>query len=125
MNLHQTELLVVEDDQMNASMIVAVLEERGYRVHAAADGDEGLEMLEKNPEIKGVLTDVFMPNREGIGFLRAVKSRYPRIKIAVMTGAVNYETIFATARDFGADIAIKKPFDIDELADQIVEMLNG
>lgn len=66
-----------------------------------------------------------MPNKEGIGFLRVVRGRYEDLKIAVMTGAVNYEAIFSTARDFGADVTIKKPFDIDEFADRIDEMLEG
>ena len=118
-------ILVVEDDQMNASMISAVLEERGYRVVTAGDGDLGLAILEKNDDIDAVITDIFMPNREGIGFIRAVKSRYRNVKIAAMTGAINYESIFSTAEDFGADMTIKKPFDIDLFVEKIDELLDN
>ena len=125
MGTQQKKLLIVEDDQMNASLIAAVLEERGYTVLTAGDGDEGLEVLAGDTAIEGVVTDIFMPNREGIGFIRAAKSRHPAVKIAAMTGAVNYESIFSTAQDFGADFTIKKPFDIDEFADKIDEMLGS
>lgn len=47
------EILIVEDNQMNASLVAAVLEERGYCVFTAADGNEGLEKLETNSGIKG------------------------------------------------------------------------
>ncbi|MBN1757787.1 MAG: response regulator [Chitinispirillaceae bacterium] len=125
MGTQQKKVLIVEDDQMNASLIAAVLEERGYNVLTAGDGDVGLEILAKDQEIAGVVTDIFMPNREGIGFIRAVKSRHAAVRIAAMTGAVNYESIFSTAQDFGADYTIKKPFDIDEFADKIDEMLRN
>jgi CheY-like chemotaxis protein len=118
-------ILVVEDDQMNALMISAVLEEHGYRVVTAGDGDQGLAILEKTEDIDGIITDIFMPNREGIGFIRAAKSRYPKVKIAAMTGAINYESIFSTAEDFGADMTIKKPFDIDLFVEKIDALLNN
>ncbi len=118
-------VLVVEDDQMNASMISTVLEERGYLVITAGDGDLGLAILEEDDGIDGIVTDIFMPNREGIGFIRAVKSRYPKVKIAAMTGAINYESIFSTAEDFGADMTIKKPFDIDLFVEKIDTLLNN
>jgi DNA-binding response OmpR family regulator len=123
MTAKQKKVLVVEDDRMNSSMISAVLEERGYATVIADDGDLGLRKLEGDCGIDAVVTDIFMPNREGIGFIRAAKSRYPNLRIAAMTGAVNFESIFATAQDFGADITIKKPFDVDEFADRIDELL--
>ena len=118
-------ILVVEDDRMNALMISAVLEEHGYLVVTAGDGDLGLAILEKDDSIDGIITDIFMPNREGIGFIRAVKSRFRKMKIAVMTGAINYESIFSTAEDFGADMTIKKPFDIDLFVEKIDALLNN
>ena len=123
MTAKQKKVLVVEDDRMNSAMISAVLEERGYTVVVADDGDAGLRTLEKEGDIDVVITDIFMPNREGIGFIRAAKSRCPAMKIAAMTGAVNYESIFVTAQDFGADLTIKKPFDIDDFADKIDSLL--
>ena len=125
MDKQPKKILVVEDDQMNASMISAVLEEHGYRVVTAGDGDLGLAILEKDDAVDGIITDIFMPNREGIGFIRAVKSRFRKIKIAVMTGAINYESIFSTAEDFGADMTIKKPFDIDLFVEKIDTLLNN
>lgn len=125
MTMKQKKVLVVEDDRMNSAMISAVLEERAYTVVIADDGDAGLRTLEKEEGIQVVITDIFMPNKEGIGFIRAAKSRYPAMKIVAMTGAINYESIFVTAQDFGADLTIKKPFDIDDFADKIDSLLEA
>ena len=125
MSTHQKKILVVEDDWVNASFIAEVLEERGYSVLTAGDGEIGLSILAREENIAAVVTDIFMPNREGIAFIRAVKSRYGAVKIAAMTGAINYESIFSTARDFGAELTIRKPFDIDKFADRIDELLRS
>ena len=47
------------------------------------------------------------------------RSRYPEVKIVAITGAVNHETILNSAHEFGADITVKKPFDIDDFGDKI------
>lgn len=111
--------LVVEDDSLNREMVVTLLEDRGYTVFPAEDGDVGLAILEKEGPVDVIITDIFMPNREGVSFIRAIRSRYPEVKVVAVTGAVNYESIFSTAHEFGADITIRKPFDINELGEKV------
>ena len=118
-------VLIVEDETMYSSLIATIFEERGYSVFTAGDGDAGLQVLDKEKNIDVVITDIFMPNREGIGFIRAVRRRYSGVKIAAMTGAVNYESILSIAQDFGADLTIQKPSNIDAFADQIDELITG
>lgn len=115
-------VLVVDDDLLNQELMAAVLEERGYTVLTAGDGSDGLGILEKDGEIRIVVTDILMPNKEGIGFIRSIRTKRPDIKIVAITGAVNYQKIFATAQDFGADLTLKKPFDIDTFANTIDEL---
>jgi len=115
--------LVVEDDPLNREMVVTLLEDRGYTVFQAEDGDVGLNILETKGSVDIIITDIFMPNREGVGFIRAIRSRYPDVKVVAITGAVNYETILNSAHEFGADITIKKPFDIDEFGDKVDALL--
>lgn len=117
--------LVVDDDPLNREMVVSLLEDRGFTVFPAEDGDVGLAILEKERAIDVVVTDIFMPNREGVSFIRAIRSKYPDTKVVAITGAVNYEAIFSTAQEFGADITIKKPFDIDEFGDKVDALIKG
>jgi CheY-like chemotaxis protein len=118
-----SKVLVVDDDPLNQEMMVTILEDRGYTVFSADDGDSGLDLLDKEQDIRVTVTDIMMPNREGISFIRAIRSRRPTMKIIAVTGAVNYQKIFSTAQDFGADVTIKKPFNIDEFADKVDELV--
>ena len=117
--------LVVEDDPLNRDMVSTVLEDRGYIVYSANDGDIGLELLKKEGGVDIVITDIFMPNKEGIGFIRAMRSLYPDTKIVAITGAMNFESISSTALEFGAHVTFKKPFDIDEFADKVDQLITA
>jgi two-component system, chemotaxis family, chemotaxis protein CheY len=125
MNQDAKTALVVEDDPLNREMVVTLLEDRGYAVFPAEDGDDGLTILEKNGPVDVVISDIFMPKREGVSFIRALRSRYPDVKVVAITGAVNYEAIFSTAQEFGADITIRKPFDIDVFGDKVDALIKG
>lgn len=96
-----------------------MLEDLGYSVLTAPDGDVGLDVLQKEPEIELIVTDIFMPKKEGIGFIRAVRSRHLHVKIVAVTGAVNFSAISETAMQFGADLIIKKPFDLDDFSEKL------
>lgn len=122
MDQDQKKILIIEDDPLIREMVTEILEDRGYKVFCADDGDVGLELLEKIRDVGVVITDIFMPNKEGIGVIRAVKNRFPGIKVIAVTGAVNHQKILDTAHEFGADLTIKKPFDIDEFADNVTRI---
>lgn len=111
--------LVVEDNPLNNELMKMMLEDIGYTVLTASDGDVGLEILEKEPAIELIVTDIFMPKKEGIGLIRAVRSRHLHVKIVAVTGAVNFTAISETAMQFGADLIIKKPFDLDDFAEKL------
>jgi two-component system chemotaxis response regulator CheY len=116
-------IMVIDDDDANLQMIAAVMESRGYFVITASDGERGLELLEKENNIDLIITDVFMPKKEGIGFIRAAQSKNSCTKIIVMTGSVNYTTIAETARFFGADFTIQKPFEIEDFIEKVAQLL--
>lgn len=123
MNLDAKKALVVEDDPLILEMEVMLLEDRGYTVFPAEDGDIGLNILETQGPVDVIITDIFMPNREGVGLIRAVRARYPDVKVVAVTGAVNHDRVLNSAHEFGADITIKKPFDIEEFGDKVEALL--
>ena len=115
-------VVLIADDESNCrTMIATVLEEQGYRIVIARNGVEALEQLRNNPTVGIVVTDIIMPEKEGIGLIRSIRKMFPDIKIIAMTGSVYFESIFATARDFGADVTMRKPFNIDHLLEIIEE----
>jgi CheY-like chemotaxis protein len=118
-NAVKATILVADDDTFIQKMIKAVLEERGYTVFTANDGNQALELLERERNIDAVITDIMMPGKEGIGLIRSIRRNFGSMKIIALTAAINYETILNTAKLFGADLTIKKPFDIDEFIDDV------
>lgn len=68
-------ILVVEDDEMCAQLIVETLEMENYAVRLARDGMEGLALLEKYKDIELVLLDRMMPRMDGLTFIKEAKAR--------------------------------------------------
>ncbi len=88
-----TIILVVEDENMLQEAYRHVLQFKGYTVHVASNGLEGLEQLKKvKPDI--ILLDVLMPQLDGIGFLKQadIKKAYPKTKVVACTNLSDAET---------------------------------
>ena len=106
-------ILVVEDEQQLALAVKIRLQSRGYEVMTANDGQQALEIVDKEPPDL-VLLDVLMPVMDGYTFLRELNTRVGRGKIPV---------IILTARDRMKDLFevegiedyIVKPFDYEDL----------
>ena len=123
MEIDRKKALIVEDTIQIQDVIVAVLQDKGFITYTAGDGNAGLELLEKHNDIDIIITDIFMPQKEGIGFIRGVRQKYPTKKIMVITGAVNFDTISKTAYDFGANLTMKKPLNLDEFTCNIDHLI--
>ena len=71
-------ILVIDDEASVRALVRQVLEEEGYLVNEAADGEEGLAQLQSTP-IDLVITDIFMPHKEGIETIRELRRQFPKI----------------------------------------------
>ena len=106
-------ILIIDDDTSLRRVLEYNLQEEGYEVCAAADGEEGLLLFaEQQPEL--VITDLKMPGISGFQVLDAVKKRSPQVPVMVLTafGAV---ATAVEAMKLGAYDYITKPFNRDEL----------
>lgn len=106
-------ILVVDDDAVILELISKILAQNGYEVILAPDGFEALNLLEQN-KIDIVITDMKMPNMDGMELIDLIKKSYPGMKIIVMTA---FEDIY-TIKDAimkGADEYITKPFNSYEI----------
>jgi len=104
-------ILVVDDDHGIRVLLERWLVAEGYAVTVAADGDEAIEAFEQR-SFHLMVTDIIMPDREGIETLLEVRKRWPQCKIIAMSGGgrVDAEQFLALAGNLGADATLKKPF---------------
>lgn len=106
-------ILVVEDKESMAQMLKHTLESEGYEVISAKNGAEGLKYL-KESRIDIVLTDLRLPEKDGMEILRTSKEENQLIPVIVMTAFGSVETAVQAMKE-GAFDFITKPFDIDHL----------
>jgi two-component system response regulator PilR (NtrC family) len=106
-------VLVVDDEQAIREILTVLLEKQGHRVIAAADGEQALQhMAHQPPDL--VLSDVRMPQVDGIGLLARVREQYPHLPVVMMTAYASSDSTIQ-AMQLGADDYITKPFRIDEV----------
>lgn len=108
--------LVIDDDDFVRATVASMLEAAGYDVHQAQDGDSGLMLFEEHrPEL--VVTDVLMPNKEGIETILELRQRNAEVRIIAMTGGgeIGATPILDVARKLGADDVLHKPFSRNDL----------
>ena len=106
-------ILIVDDEQSYRQLLSLVFEPEGHSVLTAMNGREALEMLEVE-QADLIISDVRMPDMDGISLLREARELYPDIGMVLMTAFATVDT----ARDafkLGADDFIQKPFDVEEL----------
>jgi signal transduction histidine kinase/ActR/RegA family two-component response regulator len=115
-----TEILVVEDDPRVSRATVGSLNELGYRPVACASGPEALQILEQNPAIELVITDVMMPEMTGPELVRVVGDLYPHIAILFVTGFVGEA---GEAEELTGHDLLRKPFTVSALAEAVAKAL--
>ncbi|HYP41819.1 MAG TPA: response regulator [Chloroflexia bacterium] len=104
-------ILVVDDDPAILSTVADILEFEGYKVEVAANGAEGLRILERvHPKL--VLLDMRMPVLDGWDFARALRERGIILPILVMTAAQDARR---WAQEIGAAGYVSKPFELLDL----------
>ncbi len=106
-------ILVVDDEQIVLDSIQKLVRKENYEVHGALSVGEGLNLLEKK-EIDIVLTDLMMPEVDGLEFMAMVKKSHPRIPTIMITGYATINTALQ-ATQLGAFDYIAKPFSKKEL----------
>jgi CheY-like chemotaxis protein len=117
-------ILVVEDEESLRKLTVRVLQDQGYRVLDAAQGDDALLLLKQHPgPIHVVVTDMIMPGMSGPELFKRIKSLQAEIKVLYMSGyaanAVFNHDLLKEGRSY-----IQKPFTSDALLRKVREVLN-
>lgn len=110
-------VLVIEDDEVIRQMICMILAEEGYETVQASNGREGLQVLSVSPAFSLVITDMLMPEKEGIETIREIRKDFPGTRILAISGGgiCIPESYLNLARAMGADGTLSKPFGRHEL----------
>jgi len=118
-------ILVIDDDQDILDFIKAGLEDH-HTVTTATDGEEGLYACEQ-ATFDLILTDIFMPFRDGLDIIREVSSLYPNSKTIAMTGhhSAGQTDYLKAAEAFGAQQSLQKPFTIQQLKSAVEAALKA
>ncbi len=106
-------VLVVDDEADTCLLLTKVLTKEGHDVSTASDGIEALRVIDRE-EIDLIITDMKMPNMDGISFLKAAKKALPDVKVIIMTAYGGVES-YLDAMNLGAFEYLNKPFEINEL----------
>jgi CheY-like chemotaxis protein len=120
-------VLVVDDNPDLRELIGDALAHEGYEVTLASDGKQGADALRAHATDLAI-TDIFMPEKDGIEMIGLLKKEFPDMPILAISGAVKHSTnagvdYLSVARKFGADRVLRKPFDIEELLQVVEEVI--
>jgi CheY-like chemotaxis protein len=115
-------ILLVDDDQSFRPMLAETLSRLGHHVVTATNGDEAL-VLFREDAIDLVITDLIMPEREGLDVIRTLRRRAPNVKIIAMSGGgrTSPVTYLEIAKRLGAATVLAKPFSTEQLKSAIAE----
>ena len=122
-----TRLLVIDDDNLVRAALTDMLQTAGFEVITAANGRLGLESLATTP-VDAIITDILMPEQEGLETIREARQRFPNIRILAISGggAGGGETqLLRFAESFGADQTLPKPFTGSQLVAAVKALLAG
>ena len=118
----KTRLLIVDDEEKICDTLSRYFKYQGYAVDTAGNGREALELLgQSRHDI--VVSDIMMPEMNGVELLKTIRREYPMIRVIMITGYVTMEHALTCLR-YGADTFIFKPIeDMSELKDAVESAL--
>jgi CheY-like chemotaxis protein len=118
-------LLVVEDDAALRNFLRMLLTELNFKVLTAADGADALiQVSENQAELRAVITDINMPNMDGIDFARVLKAKLPRAGIIVASGEINEQTS-SEFKHLGVLAMLEKPFTSEQLIETLRDFFSN
>jgi CheY-like chemotaxis protein len=118
-------VLVIDDASIMRDLVRRMLDRTNHLVIEAEDGAAGLTAFSRHsPDL--VITDLFMPNKEGIETIRDIRRKQANTKIIAMSGGTSHhaDEYLAAAKELGADAILPKPFgrrDLLTLIDRLID----
>ncbi len=122
---HET-IFVVEDDEALRRIVCHVLERAGYRVEQTDSAPEALARLDRDPvRVDLLLTDVVMPDLDGVGLATRARAQRPDLRVLYTTGYVDDSQAEAVGKAMESAQVLRKPFSPQQLLARVREALDG
>ena len=118
-------ILIIDDEEDIHFILKEFFTHEGHQVDTAGNGKTGLRMVELN-RYDLVITDVIMPEMDGLEVITAIKRKFPEIQIIAMTGGtakIDKDLLLSTANLMRADRVVAKPLDLKTLKAVVNEVL--
>jgi two-component system response regulator (stage 0 sporulation protein F) len=107
-------ILIIDDEEIIRVLLRSALEEAGYEVAEAANGLQGLELYRQRP-MDLVITDIVMPEMNGLDLLLALTREFLNTKVIAISGAEGEKNVLDVAKLLGARQTFQKPFSLPHL----------
>ncbi|HVO65065.1 MAG TPA: sigma-54 dependent transcriptional regulator [Syntrophales bacterium] len=109
----QKTVLIVDDEKSICQSLGSILADEGYEILSAGNGEEALKMIEEDPPGL-IILDIWLPGIDGIETLKAIKSRYPQMRVIMISGHGTIETA-VKATKLGAFDFFEKPLSMEKV----------
>lgn len=116
-------ILIVDDEENTRIGLTKLLTQEGFEVESAADGSEALDYLSQK-KVNLVISDIKMPNMNGLEFLRELSRKFPSTNVIMITAYGGVES-YLEAMNLGAYEYLHKPVRLDELRSVMKKIFNG
>jgi len=116
-------ILIIEDDEAYQKMLYTVLTEAGFSVSATSDGEKGCSLF-REESFDLVITDIFMPEKEGFETIMEIRELSADVKIIAISGGGQFDAMdmLPMSKELGADEVMEKPIAVKQLL-QLIEQL--
>lgn len=116
-------ILIVDDEENTRIGLAKLLAQEGFEVESAANGNEALDYLGRE-KVSLVISDINMPEMNGLVFLRELSRKFPSTSVIMITGYGGVES-YLEAMNLGAYEYLHKPVRLDELRSIMKKIFNG
>jgi len=121
MDIKNKKIVIVDDEESLCSVLEKFFKIKNIEVYVFNRVTECLNQIDDiKPDI--VITDIVMPNIDGLEFIMKLRKKFDSIKIIAMSGNIVGKKYLDTAFEFGADVTIKKTFDLEEIYQTIINL---
>jgi DNA-binding response OmpR family regulator len=120
-------ILIIDDDDQIRKMLRLTLNAAGFDVVEAQDGNIAMKIFHQDPMVDLVITDLIMPEKEGIETIIELRRDFPNIPIIAISGGgrIDPNDYLLLAKKLGAQITLEKPFSRKDIINAVNELITS